>query len=782
MEKTLHDLEWDRIVDAVAARCVGPLRERLETLEPAMSYEEARTALSETKEALALSEADEPLPLDGIREVRRSLDRVERSGALEGPALRDIATTLGAARSLRKFLSRRKDRVPALYAACATDPTLDDLIDELERAIEPDGTLHDSASPDLGRLRGEVAALRARIVARLEAMLLKHADVIQDRFTTLREGRYVIPMRTDAHEKIPGIVHGTSGSGATVFVEPRAIVASGNRLKMAHGELEREEARILGILSGRVRDRVHEVRAAVDALDRADLRNASARLARDLRGTVPDLDPTPTIRLIDARHPLLVLDGVDVVANDLTIASGKCLVLSGPNAGGKTVSLKVLGLAALMVRSGLPLPAAEGSRCGFFSTISSDVGDEQSIEKNLSTFSAHVTNLVRVIEEASPTAMILLDEVATGTDPEEGAALACAVIDALVSRGAAVAVTTHYERLKAMALDDARLGNASVGFDVAKMEPTFRVRPDVPGASSALAVARRFGMPDDVIAKAEQMLPEHTRMFDSLVRKLEGRYAELESERNAAASERFHAAQAREKADQALEAQRKRDKSKLSEEGELLLTSLREARAELKEARRALRRSERHDEASLTKIREDLDRVSEKLDTELRGPAPAPEPEPGEAPEEVTLGMRVYVPRLRSEVNVVEPPSKGRVRVAAGPVKLWVRLDEIRKVTAGAAAPPPPRAPVVTTETANDRNTVDVRGMRADDAITMTETFLDRMFGNGESVAFILHGVGSGALRDAIREHLGHIGQYVRSSRTGTIEEGGERVTVVYLK
>lgn len=781
MEKTLHDLEWDRLVDAVAARCVGPLRERLEALEPSASYEEARTWLRETKEALDLIEADEPLPLDGIREVRRSLDRVERSGALEGPALRDIATTLGAARALRKFLARRKDRAPSLYHACSTDPTLDDLIDELERAVEPDGTLNDSASPDLGRLRGEVAALRARIVARLEALLLKHADVVQDRFLTLREGRYVIPMRTDAHEKIPGIVHGTSGSGATVFVEPRAIVASGNRLKMAQGELEREEARILGILSGRVRDRVHEVRAAVDALDRADLRNASARLARDLRGTVPDLDPTPSIRLLDARHPLLVLDGVDVVPNDLALEAGHCLVLSGPNAGGKTVSLKVLGLAALMVRAGLPLPAAEGSRAGFFAPIASDVGDEQSIEKNLSTFSAHVTNLVRVIDEAGPSAMVLLDEVATGTDPEEGAALACAVVDALCRRGAAVAVTTHYERLKAMALEDARLRNASVGFDVEKMEPTFRVRPDVPGASSALAVARRFGMPPDVIELAQRLLPEHTRTFDALVRKLEARFAELEGERSAAASERFAASQMREKAEEALESIRKRDKSKLSEEGEALLASLREARAELKEARRNLRRSERHDEASLAKIREDLDRVGEKLDVELGAPPPPP-PAPGAAPEasDIAPGVRVYVPRLRSEVDVVEPPSKGRVRVAAGPVKLWVKIDELRKIAPG-AAPPAPRTSV-TLDSANDRNTVDVRGMRVDDAITMAESFLDRMFGNGEPVAYILHGVGSGALRDAIREHLGRIGQYVRSSRSGTVEEGGERVTVVYLR
>jgi DNA mismatch repair protein MutS2 len=788
LSKALSDLEWERVVAAVAARCRGPLRERLE-LWPHESYEDARVALTETAEALELDRLDDPLPLDGIREVRHALDRLERHGAVEGPALRAIASTLGAARVLRKYLSRRRDRAPALHASCSTDPLLDDLADELERAVEPDGTLADHASPELGRLRGEVNHLRARIVSRLDAMLHEHADIVQDRWHTVREGRYVLPVRTDAHEKLPGIVHGTSGSGATVFVEPRAIIAQGNRLKMAEGELEREEARILALLSARVGEHIDSVRAAVDALDRADLRSASARLARDLRGTVPTLEPEPTIHLVDARHPLLLLEGVDVVPNDLTLGSGRCLVLSGPNAGGKTVALKVLGLAALMVRAGLPLPATEGSRAGFFHPVLTDVGDEQSLERNLSTFSAHVTNLTRVIEQASPSAMVLLDEVATGTDPEEGAALACAVIDGLCAAGAAVGVTTHYERLKAMAIEDPRLANASVGFDVEHMAPTFRVRPDVPGASSALAVARRFGMPSRILETAERLLPEQSRTFDALVRRLEQRYDELEREHQLVASERFAAEQARQRAEEALEAVRKRDRQKISEEAEKLLVSLREARAELKEARRALRRSEKHDEESLARIREQLDKVADRVGNEQEQAPPPPPPKHATEPVEegaVAVGQRVYVPRLRTEVDVVEGPTRGRVRVAAGPVKLWVQLDELRRLDAPrpeATRPAEPRdVPRPAEVPPNSRNTVDVRGMRVDDALTMTDTFLDRMFGEAEPVAYILHGVGSGALRDAIRQHLGRPSPYVARTRPGTLEEGGERLTVVYLR
>ena len=792
-EKALHDLEWSRMVAAIATRCTGPLREQLEELPIAEGYDEARVALTEAAEAHVLRRLDDPLPLHGIRDIRRSLDRLERQGALDGPELRAIAATIGAARVLRKFLSRHRDAAPALHVACTTDPTLDALADELERSVEPDGTLADSASPELGRLRTETANLRARIVGRLEQLLLTHEDIVQDRFHTLREDRYVIPIRTDAHEKLPGIVHGTSGSGATVFVEPNAIVSQGNRLKMALGELERETARILGILSARVRERVPELRAAVEALDRADVRNAAARLADDLGGFFPELEREPRMVLSAARHPLLTLDGVAVVPNDLAIASGEALVLSGPNAGGKTVALKVLGLAALMVRAGLPLPAAEGSRVGFFCPVLTDVGDEQSIQKNLSTFSAHVTNLVRVIAQAGDTALVVLDEVATGTDPHEGAALACALVDALARAGAAVAVTTHYEGLKAMGVEDARVRNASVGFDVDRMEPTFRVRLDVPGSSSALRVAERFGMPRPILERAASMLSQESRTFDALVRQLEERFEALEQERIDAETARREAERLRDKASEALDAVRRRDDKKLGQEGEKLMTELRQARAELKEARRTLRHKERHDEAALEGVRQQLARVSSSLEegealAVVRAePAPIEKGEPVEA-SSLAVGQRVWVPRLRAEVDVVEAPSRGRVRVAAGPVKLWVKVDEVRRVSPGEVAkveraPEKAEAPRRAESPPGQANTLDVRGMRVDDALSMSETFLDRMYGTSERVAYILHGVGSGALRDAIRQHLGqHVAQYVERIRTGTLDEGGERLTAVYLR
>lgn len=797
LDKTRLDLEWPRLVAAVGARCRGPLASRIE-LPVARTREGAVAALAETGEVLALLRSGETLPLDGIRELRTLLKRVARDGALTAPELRDVMRTLEAARALRRFLSARREMLGALQAACPLDPTLDRLHDELAAAIEPDGTLADHASPELRRLRTEVANLRARIVGRLEELLLKHADILQDRFYTLREGRYVVPVRRDAHERFSGIVHGTSASGASIFVEPRGLVAQGNRLKMAQGELEREEARILAELSELVKERLPELHAATDALDHADLRQASARLGVDLGAEVLPLAEGPLIELRAGRHPLLLLDGVDVVASDLHLEAGQGLVISGPNAGGKTVALKLLGLAALMQRAGLPVPAEEGSRCGFFAPVLTDVGDEQSIAKNLSTFSAHVTNLASILERSGEGAMVLLDELAGGTDPEEGAALAQALVDAFCRRGVALATTTHYEPLKAFAARDDRLRNASVGFDVDAMLPTFALHWDVPGASSALSVAARFGIPARVIQTAREMLPEHTRTFDELVRGLEAQRQKLSLAQAGVESERAAAKAAREEIEERLEAMRARGRKAVDDEAKRLRDQLREARNELKALRKRLKQEA--DAEALAAAKDRIDRAAELA--ERTAPALGPMVEAGEVLSQVAVGDRVFVPRLRTQAEVLEEGARGQVRVAAGALKLWVDREELRSVSERAltpaekaalraqrrpgsvATPPSPRPPAPETKDRPQHpgNTLDVRGLRVDDALAMTESFLDRLFGASEGTGYILHGMGSGALREAVRAHLAADTRYVARHRGGTTEEGGERLTVVTLR
>lgn len=785
-ERTLRDLSFKTIVQAVAERCAGPLGTALVAtgLPIAATPAEARISMDETAEAMRARREGDATPLEGLRDARPSLLRVTKGGVLSGPSLADVLSVLGAAQRLRRFLAKRKGTMPRLFEACALDPGLDVLQGELAAAIEPSGTIQDGASPQLKKLRGEIAALRARITSRLEEMLIAHDDVVSDRFVTERDGRYVLPMRSDAHDKIPGIVHGTSQSGQTVFVEPRALVESQNRLTLARSEMEIEELRILTQLSELVLERAAELGAALDALDRADLRDASGRLALDLRAVVPELLDEASIEAKNARHPILVLEGRAVVGNDLGLSAGRGLVLSGPNAGGKTIALKLLGLFGLMARTGLPVPASEGARVGFFDPILSDVGDDQSIEKSLSTFSAHVVNLARILDAAGPRALVLLDEVATGTDPEEGAALASAVVTTLVDRGAAVAVTTHYEGLKALALTDTRLTNGSVGFDVERMAPTFELRLGAPGASSALRVARRFGLDAGVIARAESIVPEHSRTFDRLVQRLEQELDAARSEREAAERIRREAEKAKAAADAELRALRERERTKLGREAEKLVALLKETRDEVRAARAAMRKGE-GDAALLEAARSAVDRAQKRIDAEVQGALETDAvQERGVRADEKTLavGDRVWVPRLRAEVFVIEAPSKGRVRVQSGAVKLSIEVADLRKLETAKEAPRAPEPPRVPDNAPASRETLDLRGLRVDEALSLTETFLDRAYGQEVRYAALLHGVGSGAIRDAVRAHLkSGLTRWVKSFRPGTVEEGGDRVTIVLL-
>lgn len=786
--KTLADLEWEEVERAVADRCHGPLRESL-SLELAESFDETARALAESEEAWKLLDRDDPMPLEGIRDIARSLQHLEREGVLDGPALKDIRTTLRAAAALRRFLAERKASTPFLHRVCAIDPTLDELDEELGVSIGDDGSILDSASPELGRLRQEVANLRARIIRRLEDVIVKRSAILQDSFYTIREGRYVLPVRADAHERFHGIVHGSSASGATIFVEPRELVERGNRLKMAQAELEREERRILALLSELVGQYVPQLRAAAQALDHADLRNASARLAIDLRARFVDLCEEPRISLRAARHPLLVMRGLEVVPNDLELSGRQALVISGPNAGGKTVALKMLGLAALMTRAGLPVPADEGSVCGFFNPVLAAVGDEQSLARNLSTFSAHLVTLVSVLERAGERVLVLLDELAGSTDPEAGAALACAIVKTLVERGAAVAVTTHYEALKALAAERPDMRNAAVGFDFDQMAPTFRMKIGVPGGSNALDVARRYGIAESIVEDARQMLPEHARSFEALVANLEAATRSATEEHTALRAEREAARQERE----ALEARRQalaaREAKTLGQEAQQLVDQVRKLQGDLDRAKRALRaRPEREQVVAADEAMRDAGAVLGELDAHRRSLEPTPVQTVAIDPEALQVGDRVWVERLRSTAEIVEGPARGKVRVAAGMMKLWVDVGDLRAIEKASeprakepapvsgSHPKPPRA-VRTSD-----NTLDVRGLRAEEAIALVETFLDRMYGAAEPIAYVVHGVGSGALRDSIRDLLSRQDAYVADFREASQDEGGPQVTVVSLR
>ncbi len=789
LDKTLDDLEWHRIESAVAALRRAPAATHT-PLPQAATREAAEQGLAETAEALSLLTAGEPLPLDGIRDIGQHLLRVERHGDLDAPALHELRLTLRTTRGLRRFLAARRDRLPALSLACPFDPTLDRTCDVLNDALDPEGTLADHASAELKRLRIETRNLRAHMISRLEELVHKHAELLSDTFYTLRDGRYVLPVRSDAHERVHGIVHGASASGSTIFVEPRSLITQGNRLKLAEAEEEREVLRVLSALSDEVLGEAPGIRTAFESLLHADLRGACARLSQRLSLTRPVMTNVARIRLRQAKHPMLLLDGAEVVANDVEVFAGHALVISGPNAGGKTVALKLLGLSALMVRAGLFLPADTGSECGFFDAVLSDIGDAQSLSRNLSTFSAHVQRITRIIDVAGEGALVLLDELSGSTDPEEGAALACAIVERLCEQRAAVAVTTHYEPLKARALADARLQNASVGFDVARMAPTFRLRVGVPGASSALAVAERFGMPSAVVQRARAVLPEQSKHFDALLKQLALQLDSLDAQRGQTETDLRTAGTAREAAERELALLKARDRKQLGHEAQALMTALREARGEVDRAKKAARQQALAGDALRAAGRR-LDVIAaETLHSEPVRALLSPEGELSDGPPmsaaDLTVGRRVYAPHLRAEVDILEPPNKGRVRVAAGAMRLWVEIAQLRESRQAKPEPAPAKvklgAPPRRPAQRSSDNTIDLRGMRVDDALAMLDAFLDRMYGRDESVAYAEHGFGSGTLRDAVRDHLARPSPYVESVRAGLPDEGGDRVTVVLLR
>lgn len=798
--KTRSDLEWDRLLAALGDRCVSDMGKALARDLPfASSREETRRLLDEAREAAELLGSGEPLPITGLTDVSSAIGRVGASGVLAPPEIRELGKALEAARALRRFLAARRSRVPALHAACATDPTLDALADELASSFDPDGSLSDKASPRLKELRGEYHAARGRMLSRLEDLMTKYEAILQDRFVTEREGRYVVPVRSDAHERFPGIVHATSASGATLFVEPRAVIPMGNRLKVLEAEVQREEIAIYTQLSNRIGESLPSVVGAIDALARADVRAATARLAQELELAFPSVTDDARLELRAARHPLLALDGVAVVPSDLAIAARQAMVVSGPNAGGKTVALKTMGLSALMVRAGLPIPAAEGSVVGIFEIVLTDVGDDQSLSKSLSTFSAHVTNLARILDDTQPGALVLLDELAGGTDPREGEALAAGMLDSLTARGGAVVVTTHYEGLKALATGDDRFENASMGFDLATMSPTFRLAVGVPGSSSALAVARKFGLPSTVIERAEKFLTREDLQFETVVRKLNDERAALELARANAERREQEARELKTQLEHELRNARDREQRHVSKEAEALLGAVRRAREDLREAQQRIR-SKKLDLASLKEAERTVDRVAAQVavggELEPR-PAPAETPSTPADPNALKKGARVWVTRIRAEADVLDLLPNGAVRVQAGPMKLVLDASELRAV-----APPPPPKRAATSETKQRAaapsssasgdpagleaplqttdNTCDLRGLRTEDAVSLAITFLDRSINENRRVCFLLHGHGTGALKEAVRREL-KSSPYVRYFRSGGPGEGGDGVTIAWL-
>ncbi|MEP6860744.1 MAG: Smr/MutS family protein [Deltaproteobacteria bacterium] len=800
--RTLEDLGWPTLVDHWAKRCAtrrGEAAVRGEVLLVAL--EDARARATEISEARALASRDLALPLGGIVEIAGAIDRVKKSAALEAAELVAVASTGRALAKLRTHLREHAAGRLVAYAERLAD--LGHVFHPILDAFDADGKLVDHASDALGGLRRAAAVLKSTLEKRMDSLLAdeRFSTYLQDAYYTQREDRYVLPIRTDGKGFVRGIVHGTSQSGQTLFIEPEEIVDLNNRLKLAESEVGAEEHRIFIKFSGWIAEEADGFLASLAAAETLDLIAAAAIMADDTVAAEPILDEAPRIALLHARHPLMLLAERRCVANDVTVAAGQTLLISGPNAGGKTVALKTVGLASVMARAGLHLTAESGSAIGWFHDIVTDIGDAQNLDKDLSTFSGHVVNLRDLLARAAPGMLILIDEIAVGTDPDQGAALAQSVLEALAGKGVTGLVTTHYDRLKTLG-NTAGFANASVGFDLERLEPTFKLHLGMPGSSGALAVATRMGLGRPVVERARELLGVQGAKVEDLLANVADQQRRLEQERAAllaaledAESERAGMRMHRERLNARYEKQIK------TAHGEAF-TALRAARREIDDIRKELRAKQEAQQLTADDARAATRRLVEP-GAEIARQEPRRKLPPGTPAtvESLVAGAPVIVPKL-GRAEVVAPPHDGKVEIRLGQMKALVPIADVLMDSHRAArAAERERERVVESEKPDGNgvvlidgvpaggkatartidSTIDVRGQRVDEAVAAVDRFLDESLMASRDTAFVVHGHGTGALRSAIRTHLGgHQG--IEKFRAGEPNEGGDGVTVAFLK
>jgi DNA mismatch repair protein MutS2 len=789
-QKTLERLEWPVIVERLANGLRTPRgHARLLSAGPDAPLFESdsdgvRQRLAETRQALEVLESGDEPPLGGTSELGPVLARAAKGGVLVADELLDVGRTLAALQDSAVFLARRSEQAPALAAWIEEVASQAVLRAEIDGAIDDAGAVRDGASQALADARRDSHRLAGEIQRRVQKML-HHPDVkshLSDTYFTVRNDRFVLPVRADARGAVRGIVHDASRSGTTVFIEPEALVELNNQRKRAELAIEQETRRVLRALSEAVADAAPAIDAGLDALAGIDLAFGRARLARDQAAVEPEVGDEGVIALPQARHPLLPPD--EAVPNDLNLGQGfTVLVLSGPNAGGKTVAMKCAALAVLFVRAGLFVPAEAPARVDLFDAVLADIGDEQDIREHISTFSAHMANLAHIVDVASERALCVLDEIGVGTDPGEGAAIAQAVLEKLASAGARIVTTTHYNLLKEMAEVDERFANASVEFDPETLAPTYRLRMGLPGSSSAAAVAARMGLHSEVLERAEALISREDRRLDAMLRELAANRAALEHEQSQAARLRAETEAVRSEYGRKLERlQDKRDSLYRSMRDDLD-RAFKEAHGRIAGVVRDLQRggARAQDAARAREELLALERETRAAERAAGAEPPAPRLEPVDW-NRARPGDPVTLADGGAATLVALPDRRGRVSVRLGSARVQIAAERV-----GAAAKTPAAAAPTRTRTATatlpEGGTArcDLRGLRVDEALDRLDAALDAALSEGRDRLEVVHGLGTGALRRAVREHL-QASPYVERFAGAAPEEGGDGVTSAELR
>ncbi|KOP66871.1 recombination and DNA strand exchange inhibitor protein [Bacillus sp. FJAT-18019] len=787
-DKILHTLEYRKILNALTQYTQTSMgSQRAEELLPEAELEAVKDLLAATDQAYTVDRLKGSPSFRGITDINDALKRARIGGTLNPHELLAASNTIHGSRRIKRFIAAIHDdeKIDILYNLSDLISEQKPLEDAIRLCIDDTAEVLDSASAELSQIRRELRGGEVRIREKLESMIRSQsvAKMLQDQLITIRGDRFVIPVKAEYRAHFGGIVHDQSGSGATLFIEPESIVAMNNKLRETRMREEREIEVILQKLTAQVGEQAELLSIDVDLIGQLDFIFARARLAHVMKASLPRMNDRGYIKLRKGRHPLIPAD--QVVPLDVELGNSyTSIIVTGPNTGGKTVTLKTIGLLNLMAMSGLFIPAEEGSQMCVFDAIYADIGDEQSIEQSLSTFSSHMTNIIRILSHMTPKSLVLLDEVGAGTDPAEGSALAISILEHIHQMGCRMVATTHYSELKAYAYERKGVINASMEFDINTLSPTYRLLVGVPGRSNAFAIAERLGLPGSILEFARGEVKEEDQRVEHMI-------ASLEENRHTAEVEREKAQQVRQEME-ALRARHQQELQKLEEQKDKLADKARaearqiidKARSEAEEIISDLRKLAQEEGASvkehkLIASRKRLDDAEPKQGKKSAGQQAAKQQRQIEPGDEV----RVY--SLNQKGHVVEMAGSKEALVQLGIMKMKVSLDDLELLSnpaAGAKQAPKQHATVLKrTRDTNIRNELDLRGANLEEALIEVDSFIDEAFLGNLGQIYIIHGKGTGILRTGIQEYL-RKHKHVKSYRLGNYGEGGNGVTIAELK
>ncbi|MBF1168907.1 MAG: endonuclease MutS2 [[Eubacterium] sulci] len=791
-QKALETLEYKKIIAQLKREMGSAASAKLaDELTPLTSEKIIKEELRSTTEAVDLIVRKGPLPTGGLYDIREALLLAKKGGSLTMRQLLEVQNVLGISSEVVNFM--HDDALPELkYIGEMVDLIVEftALEKEISRCILTEDEMADNASPKLKDIRRSIHQQNQAIKNKLSRIITSSSNktYLQDAIVTMRDGRYVIPVKQEYRSFFPGMVHDQSKGGATLFIEPQGVVDLNNKLRELEVEEQLEIARILAELSSRVAEHYREIRSNLELLTKLDFIMAKGKLSCKMHASEPKIDTDGELRLISARHPLI--EYKKAVPVDIRIGGDyRTLIITGPNTGGKTVSLKTAGLLVMMAQSGLHIPASHASTLPIFGEVFADIGDEQSIEQSLSTFSSHMKNIVSIIDKASYDSLVLVDELGAGTDPTEGAALAIAILERFYDSGALTMATTHYNELKKYALATSGVENAAMEFDVETLTPTYRLLIGVPGKSNAFEISNKLGLSESVIERASEHIKHGDMEFENVI-------SSIEDDKRKAAADRLDAESMRAEIEEKLKKLEEKEKAISEKRADIIAEAKREARELLRETKsavkdvqkdlRKLQKSGAHTnlntgalEKSRRKINEAEDLVSEKVVKQVNS-------EPVSA-DTLKIGDRVKLLTIGQNGTILSlPDEKGNLMINIGALKVKARLQDLMLINEGKDRKPQAKSSskygsLLRSKSSSVSASINVMGKNLEDALADVEKYLDDVYMAGLDMVSIIHGRGGGILKDGIRQMLKRK-KYVDSYGAASYNDGGEGVTIVRMK